>query len=247
MGKLNWLMRPIAHRGLHNAAKGVLENTASAIQAAIDANYAIEIDVQEAGDGAVMVFHDATLDRLTQARGPVGAYSSKQLKRIAYKGVPDRLQTLPEVLEQVAGQVPVLVEIKSKWEAHGAFEAELAQHLNSYDGRVAVMSFDPHVIETFARHAPGIPRGLLAGPFRNLQFFGHLSAWQRFYMRHLFTTPIARPHFVAYDLEGLPALAPVIWRLLMNRTLLTWTVRSDAQRTRAQRWADAMIFEGIRP
>ena len=247
MAKLNWLMRPIAHRGLHDAARGIVENTASAIQAAIDAGYAIEIDVQEAGDGAAMVFHDSTLDRLTQASGPVGAYSSKQLKRIKFKGVPDRFQTLPEVFEQVAGQVPVIVEIKSDWRARGRFEAQLAQHFNSYDGHAAVMSFDPNTIAAFASHAPGITRGLIADPFRNLQYWGHLSAWQRFYMRHLFTTPIARPHFVAYDIAGLPSLAPAIWRLLTNRTLLTWTVRSDAEHARAQRWADAMIFEGFRP
>lgn len=247
MAKLEWLMRPIAHRGLHDTAKGVLENTSSAIQAAIDAGYAIEFDVQEAGDGAPMVFHDAILDRLTQARGPVGSYSSDQLRRIAYKGVLDRIQTLPEALEQIAGQVPVLIEIKSNWRAHGLFESRLAQLLNGYNGHAAVMSFDPNAIKTFASHAPGIPFGLLAGPFSNMKLFGHLSAWRRFYMRHLFTTPIARPHFVAYAIEELPALAPALWRRLTNRTLLTWTVRNDAERTRAQRWADTIIFEGFRP
>ena len=247
MAKLQWLMRPIAHRGLHDAARGIVENTASAIQAAIDAGYAIEIDVQEAGDGAAMVFHDAMLDRLTKTSGPVGAYSSEQLQRIAYKDVPDRLQTLPEVLEQVAGQVPLLIEIKSDWNARGPFEAVLARHLNSYDGHAAVMSFDPNAIAAFSRLAPEFPRGLIAEHFSNLQYWRNLSAWRRFYMRHLITTPIVRPHFLAYDIAALPSLSPAIWRFFTNRTLLTWTVRSSAERTRAQRWADAIIFEGFRP
>jgi len=247
VAKLEWLMRPIAHRGLHDSTKGIVENTASAIQAAIDASYAIEIDVQEARDGAAMVFHDSTLGQLTEATGHVSAYGSKQLKRIALKGVSDRLRTLPEVLEQVAGRVPLLIEIKSDWGGRGPFEAELAQNLKSYDGQAAVMSFDPNAVAAFASHAPDFPRGLTAGPFRNLQYWGHLHAWQRFYMRHLLSASIARPHFVAYDIDGLAALAPVIWRQMMNRTLLTWIVRSDAERKRAQRWADAMIFEGFRP
>ncbi len=247
MAKLEWLKRPVAHRGLHDGAKGVVENSASALQAAIDAGYAIEFDVQEAGDGAAMIIHDTTLDRLTEASGPVISLGSEQLKRINYKDVSDRLQTLPETLEMIAGRVPILIEIKSDWRARGSFEAELAQILKAYDGRAAVMSFDPHAIAAFARHAPEFPRGLLAGPFRNPKYWGHLSAWRRFRMRHLLSASIARPHFVAYDIDGLPSLATVIWRRAANRTLLAWTVKSAAERKRAQRWADAMIFEGFRP
>ena len=242
MAKLEWLNRPIAHRGLHDSATGIVENTASAFQAAIDAGYAIEFDVQEAGDGAAMVFHDATLDRLMQASGPVIALDSEQLKRINFKNINDRLQTLPEALEMIAGRVPVLIEIKSNWHPRGPFESGLAQILKAYDGRAAVMSFDPNSVAAFAGHAPEVPRGLLAGPFRNPRYWGHLSAWQRLCMRHLICASIARPHFVAYDIDGLPSLAPVIWRQALNRTLLAWTVRSEPERRRAQRWADAMIF-----
>ena len=43
---LDWLKRPIAHRGLHDEAKGIVENSASAIEAAIAKDYAIEVDLQ---------------------------------------------------------------------------------------------------------------------------------------------------------------------------------------------------------
>lgn len=247
MAKLEWLKRPIAHRGLHGGAGGLVENTESALRAAIEAGYAIEFDVQEAGDGAAMVFHDATLDRLMEASGPVIALGSKQLKRINFKHVSDHLQTLPEALEMIAGQVPILIEIKSDWRARGSFEAKLAQILNGYNGRAAVMSFDPYAVAAFAGHVPDFPRGLLAGPFRNPKYWGHLTPWQRFRMRHLMTATIAKPHFVAYDVDGLPSLGTVIWRKALNRTLLAWTIRSTDERKRAERWADAMIFEGFRP
>ena len=72
MAELYWLKRPIAHRGLHDAAKAIVENSASAVSAAMGAGYGIEVDLQISADGEAMVFHDDKLDRLTQANGPVG-------------------------------------------------------------------------------------------------------------------------------------------------------------------------------
>jgi len=248
VANLDWLTRfPVAHRGLHDASKGIVENTATAVQAALDAGYAIEVDVQEAGDGEPMVFHDPTLDRLTQATGPVIDYTSMELKRIAFKGVPDRMQVLTELLEQISGRVPLIIEIKSNWRTHGPFEARIASILKKYRGQVAVMSFDHNTIAAIAHHDPGVTRGLIAGPFRNPVYWGHLSPARRFIMRHLLSTFIARPHFIAYDIDGLPACAPYIWRRILRRPLLTWVVRCEAGRQRAEKLADATIFEGFRP
>jgi glycerophosphoryl diester phosphodiesterase len=66
-------------------------------------------------------------------------------------------------------------------------------------------------------------------------------------MRHLLTSTFARPNFIAYDIGALPALAPLIARTVFGLPLLTWTVRTKADRERALRYADAMIFEGIEP
>jgi len=67
---VDWIAaRPVAHRGLHDAKAGVIENTAAAFQAAVDGGYAMECDVQISADGEAMVFHDDTLDRLMQDSG----------------------------------------------------------------------------------------------------------------------------------------------------------------------------------
>ena len=247
MADTDWLIRPIAHRGLHDTDQGIVENTPAAIQAALDAGYAIEVDVQEAGDGEPMVFHDPVLDRLTQATGLVAYHTAKELKRIAFKGVPDHMQCLGELLEHISGRVPLIIEIKSDWQTRGPFEARIASILKQYRGHAAVMSFDPNAIAAMAHHAPDVTRGLVAGPFRNPEYWGHLSAMRRFVMRHLLPAVIARPHFIAYDLDGLPACAPYIWKQVLKRPLLTWTVRSEENRKCAEKWADAMIFEGFRP
>ncbi len=62
---LDWLKRPIAHRGLHDETKGIVENSASAVEAAITKGYAIEVDTQCSAHGIPIMFHDRTLDRLT--------------------------------------------------------------------------------------------------------------------------------------------------------------------------------------
>ena len=61
--------RPIAHRGLHDAPSGVIENTPSAFRAAIASGYGIECDLQVSADGEAMVYHDDVLGRLTDHHG----------------------------------------------------------------------------------------------------------------------------------------------------------------------------------
>jgi hypothetical protein len=95
--------------------------------------------------------------------------------------------------------------------------------------------------------APALPRGLIAERFDDQRYWSQLSFSERFAMRNLLTSTFARPHFIAYDIRALPALAPAIAQLLFGLPLLTWTVRTMAERDRALRYADAMIFEGIVP
>lgn len=241
-----WLIRPIAHRGLHEAASGIIENTCSAFQAAIDAGYAIECDVQEAGDGVPMVFHDSRLDRLTTRTGPLDRLSANELRHVAFKDTSDHMQSLHEVLEQVDGRVPLLIEVKSRWKVRGNFEARIGACLASYDGPAAVMSFDPYCMAAFKAQHPTLMRGLLASKeWSNDEV--RLGLWQRLTMRYLLYSFMLRPHFIAYDIKALPALAPIMARHLAGLPLLTWTVRTPEQRRTAQRWTDAMIFEGFRP
>ena len=246
MSELYWLKRPIAHRGLHDAAKGIVENSASSVRAAMGAGYAVEVDLQCAADNMPVVFHDDTLDRLTVDSGPVAAHSADALSRISLRNSEDSILSFPALLALVNGHVPLVLEVKSTWSRDGKFEANIANMLASYPGPVAVMSFDPYSLAAFRQTAPLLPRGLVADRFDDESHWSQLKLWQRLAMRNLLTAAIARPNFIAYDIEALPALAPLIARLF-GLPLLTWTVRSPEQRERALRYADAMIFEGIRP
>ncbi len=80
----SWLIaRPIAHRGLHDGAQGIVENSLAAAQRAIDKNYAIECDVQLSKDGEAIVFHDETLTRLIGVPGEIGALTVQEITRLA--------------------------------------------------------------------------------------------------------------------------------------------------------------------
>ncbi|HUW74910.1 MAG TPA: glycerophosphodiester phosphodiesterase family protein [Methyloceanibacter sp.] len=247
MAELYWLKRPICHRGLHDAAKGIIENSASAVKAALCHGYAVEVDLQCAAGNKPVVFHDATLDRLTNETGPVAERDVEALGEITLKNSTDRIVSLTDLLALVGGYVPLLLEVKSTWRGDGQFEAHIAEALASYPGPVAVMSFDPHSVAAFREAAPALPRGLIADRFNDTDYWRDLSPLQRFAMRHLLTSTFARPHFIAYDVKALPAFAPLIAKTVFGLPLLTWTVRTQADRERALRYADAMIFEGIEP
>jgi glycerophosphoryl diester phosphodiesterase len=242
---LDWLTeRPIAHRGLHG--QGAVENTASAFTAAIAAGYGIETDLQITADGEAVVHHDATLGRLTDGRGALAAMTAADLKRVKLKDTADRIITLGELLDLVAGRATLAIELKSLGDGDRRLPLRAAQVLAGCAGPAALMSFDPFQVAVVREAAPGITRGLVAERARGRagETFG--ARWRRAadYVGNLAR---ARPQFLAYSVTDLPALPPLLARHVLRRPVLTWTVCSEADRAKAAKWADQAIFEGIRP
>src|SRR6202041_2224768 len=115
----SWLIeRPIAHRGLHDSANGVIENTLRAAEAAIAGGFAIECDIQLSADGEAIVFHDETLDRLTDATGPLSALTANDIAKLRIKGSGEPPPTFVAFLDQVAGRTPIICELKSGFNGH---------------------------------------------------------------------------------------------------------------------------------
>ncbi len=248
MSDLDWLTeRPVAHRGLHDVNAGVIENTPSAVKAALSYGFAIEVDLQMSKDGEAMVFHDITLDRLTTSKGKVCARTARQLKRVNFKDTKDRMWTLSELLQLVQGLVPLVIEIKSQWDNVGPLEQRVAEVLSTYHGPACVMSFNPHSILKIKELAPSLTRGLVAKNFSHDAEWSHLNSKQHFLKNHLLYAFVIKPDFIAYHVKALPALAPWITRTLFGMPLLSWTVRTEQDQRTVKRWADQMIFEGFVP
>jgi glycerophosphoryl diester phosphodiesterase len=244
----DWLTRrPIAHRGLHDAARGVIENTAGSVRAAIAGGYGIEVDVQVSADGEAMVHHDDVLGRLTEGKGRLDAFTAAQLKRIPFCGSDERMMTLGDLCDLVGGRATILIELKSRFDGDGRLPVRVAAVLNRYRGPVAAMSFDPRQLALLRQKSPLLVRGIIAAKYRPHPYWDLMPPWMRHGMGYLLTALTTRPQFVAYAVADLPALAPWFARRVRGLPLLTWVVRTEAERRRAARWADQMIFEGFRP
>lgn len=246
--RLDWLSaRPIAHRGLHDAAQGVIENTASAFRAAIEGGYAIETDLQISADGEAMVHHDDALGRLTEGHAPLASLTAAQIKAAPFKATSDRVMTLGELCDLVAGRTPLVIELKSRFDGDRRVAERAAGVLAGYDGPAALMSFDPLLIETVRMVAPARPRGIVAEHRYDHHEWDRLTAGQKRRLAWLLHAPWTRPQFIAFGVRDLPAIAPLAARFLFGLPLLTWTVRTPQDRGTATRWTDQMIFEGFRP
>jgi glycerophosphoryl diester phosphodiesterase len=248
MPHLPWLTaRPIAHRGLHDEANGVVENTPGAARAAIAGGYAIECDVQITSDGEAMVFHDDTLERLTEGSGAVAAYPAAQLRQVAFKGTSDRMATLGEYCDLIAERAMLVIELKSRFDGDLRIATRTVAVMRSYGGAFALMSFDPALVTEVRRLAPEMTRGIVSESNYNDPYWNFLTLAQRSSLTWMTHAPASRPQFIAHNVNHLPALLPQAGRALFGIPILTWTVRTEAQRTRAARIADQVIFEGFRP
>lgn len=244
---LSWLTaRPVAHRGFHDAARGIIENTSSAAVAAIAGHYGIETDLQISADGEAMVYHDDVLGRLTDGAGAVRERSAAALRQVPFRATGDRMMTLGELCDLVAGRVTLLVELKSRFDGDLRLADRAAAVLSAYAGPVGVMSFDPALIVRLRRIAPGLPRGIVAERHYRDPEWGFLSAARKLELAFLVHGRISRPDFIAYRVADLAAIAPRAARHMFGLPLLTWTVRSASDRALAARFADQMIFEGFR-
>ncbi len=179
--------------------------------------------------------------------GRLADMTAADLKAVAFKATADRMMTLGELCDLVAGRVTLILELKSHFDGDTRLVARTAEVLLHYAGPVAVMSFDPAMVAALCDMAPGLPRGIVAQRRYDHAEWRQLNARQRRSMAGFLHVLRTRPHFVAYSLRDLPACVPLVARVLFGMPLLTWTVRNPQDARNARRWANQMIFEGFRP
>ncbi|MCC0035559.1 MAG: glycerophosphodiester phosphodiesterase [Hoeflea sp.] len=232
---LGWLVaRPIAHRGYHDMNQSIWENTASAFQRAIDAGYAIECDVHIATDGVPVVFHDDDLERLCGLRGDVRERTSRELAQLRVGGTSDGVPSLPALLKQVSGKVPLVIELKGRPGDDEGFADAVVECLESYDGPVALMSFDHGLLRDLRAADASCPIGLTAEGVKPESFFVHEEAMQ------------LGLNFISYCVHHLPN-AFIEAQRAQGVPIITWTVRDAPAREKTRAHADQMTFEGFDP
>lgn len=240
---------PLAHRGLHDVDQGRPENSRAGIRAAIAAGYGIEIDLQLSRDGHAMVFHDYDLGRLTPEKGPIRQRDAADLAHIRLLGGEEGIPDLPEILTLVAGRTPLLIELKDQHgqmgETCGTLESAAAAALARYDGPVAVMSFNPHMVTQMATLVPGTARGIVTCAY-TAEDWPLLRAETRERLRAIPDYTATASSFVSHDIADLKASRLDDLRA-EGAAILCWTVRSPAAEVEARTRADNITFEGYLP
>ena len=236
------LATPIAHRGLWGPGRP--ENSLAAARAAVAAGYGVEADLQLSADGRPMVFHDATLDRMTTEAGPLRERTAAELGRIPLRGGAEGVPTLADLLETVGGRTPLLLEVKDQDGALGPrvgpLEAAVAEALGGRDGPMALMSFNPHGVKALRRAAPRVSRGLVTCAFVPGDW-PDVPAERLDRLRAMADLEEAGAAFVSHDARDLGRTGG------LRVPVLCWTIRSLEEEVQARRSARQITFEGYRP
>ncbi|MGI9390839.1 MAG: glycerophosphodiester phosphodiesterase family protein [Boseongicola sp.] len=241
----SFLTRPFAHRGLHDVADGRPENSLVAARAAIANGYGIELDVQITADAEAVVFHDYELDRLTEATGIVRRRTLADLRKVRLKGGSEGIPSLSEFLAVVAGQVPILLEIKDQDGALGKdvgpLERAVAKTIGGYRGDVAVMSFNPHSVAAMKALSPECQRGLVTEAFPAQGWAASEPVLQR--LREIPDYVRTGSVFISHQVSDLSR--PRVAELRQGgATVICWTVRSPEEERAARLMSDNVTFEG---
>ena len=236
MPSIDWLKNvPIAHRGLHDLNKKRWENTLSAFDAAAGAGFAIECDVHLSADGKAIVFHDGTLDRVTGSKGNIDELTAEQAGKLRVGGTQDHVPTLAQALKLIDGRVAIVIELKGIPGRDDGLVKAVADDLVAYSGQAAIMSFDHHLIRRFGKDAPSIPAGLTAEGIRDVDLEAHFSMLAY------------NIDFVSYNVHHLENRFVEFVRGTMDMPVISWTVRSIAEKAISDAVVDQITFEGFDP
>lgn len=241
---------PVAHRGLHDRSSGVIENSASAFEAAIVLGFAIECDVQLSSDGMPVIFHDDDMKRLLGKDGAIADCSAAEITGTALldsaKG--DRPQLFGDFLSQIGGRALLQIELKHQRDPAGTqlLARAVAEALKSYEGPVTIESFDPHLLTAVRQFGFTGPRGIITYDYEDASENSHLTEAQRYTLRHLLHWHETQFDFISCDKSALQLPAILFWRAL-GKPVTAWTIRSQAEAEAARPFADQIVFEGFAP
>lgn len=235
----HWLVNtPIAHRGLHDGNKYIPENSMLAFKHAVDHGFAIELDIVFTKDGKVLAFHDYFTTRLCGLDAKVSDLTLSEIKQLRLLDTQETIPTLVEVLEEVNGDVPLLIEIKNRNKV-GYFENSIYDVVKSYKGEFAIQSFNPRSLQWFHKQRPNVLRGHLASRCHGVK----LPYYKRYISKNLLSLVLSNPDFIGYKIEDLPYKA--VTKARSKLPVLGWTINTNSKLEHAKLYCDNFIFENI--
>ena len=240
-----WLVNKyIAHRGFHDDTHP--ENSLSSFENAIEHDYGIEFDISPLEDGTPVVFHDGTMVRLTGKDGyirkikDINELKSYTLLNDKGEDSGEKIPTLQEALDLIAGRTPVLIEIKD-YNMNSNFERIVYEIVKEYKGEFAIISFNPYTLKWFRLNAPEVLRGQLGCSMRGEK----MSFFKKWILRKMaLNKSHSQPNFIAYKWDEVPNRFVKKFKQL---PLLVWAVPSQSAYMKVAKHCDNIIFEGFEP
>lgn len=223
----------------------IFENTLPAYQKAIDAHHPILIPVQMLDDGNYVCFADLTLARVAKVSGYITKMTLADLKEHKINDTDLTICTLDEVLEFVAGRVPIILDLYSENNV-GKFEEGLLEivekYIEKYDllDDVAIMSTNPYCLQWFYQNAPWFPRIIRSGVFKVKRYAGVKGKK----LKKLKLCKICNPDYIAYNAKDLPC------KYIKKHQpvgVLAYNVKSQDEYHEVAKYCDNIIFDSFEP
>ncbi len=230
-----------AHRGLFDNESAAPENSMAAFQAAIEASYGIELDVQLSADGVPMVFHDADLERMCGVSGKIWEYTCAELQTMKLMGTEETIPTFAEVLALIDGKVPVIVEYKMD-KVDAAVCAAGQALLAEYDGAYCIQCFHPLALMWYKKNAPEVIRGQLSQKFWEKEEYNGKALYAL--LSYMIENVATRPDYIAYKFDDADNLSFRLCRA-MGAGTAGWTLRSYEDYEVAKEDFDLFIFDSF--
>ena len=231
--------RHYAHRGLFDNNSDSPENSLAAFKKAVDAGYGIELDVQLSKDDKLVVFHDATLERMCGIKGNVWDYTLEELQQMKLLKSNETIPTFEQFLEVVDGKVPFILEFKL--DRAQTKVCKLANEvLKNYKGIYCIESFHPLALLWYRKNRPDVCRGQLCEEFfRSEKYKGKALYTILAFLPFNFLT---KPDFIAYNHEHASNISRRICKLY-GALQVCYTVKSVEEYKRAKEHFTLIIFD----
>ena len=236
-----------AHRGLHDPALGIPENSMAAFRRAVEHGFGAELDVHLMVDGGLAVVHDSSLKRVCGADVCIEDLTAADLARYPLMGTQETIPLLSQVLELFQGKTPLVIELKVERGNAAALTDGVMAALEGWTGAYCLESFHPAALLRLKEKYPQVLRGQLSQNFLKPEEANGLSLPVRFALTNLLTTAFTRPDFIAYGWKDRGNASLRLMKALYGVHEVSWTVRDRETMDALDRAGAASIFEGFVP
>lgn len=238
-----------AHRGVHSSRKKLKENpkktpenSLKGFKKALEKGYGIELDIQVSKDKKVMIYHDFTLEEGCGLNKKISDLSLSELQQLKLFGTKERIPTLEETLALIDGQVPIIVEIKSKESTKEKCEI-ISKMLDDYKGIYCIKSFNPYAVYWYRKNRPKVLRGQLATDLIKDES-DEKGLIRNFVLSNLLMNFFAKPDFISYKYMYKNKSSFKICKNIFRIPTMAWTIRSLKDYDENKDDFDIMIIDG---